>query len=255
MNPDKIACSGEGKYFIIVPLKRDNPHCISSVGEGVLCSCASDPQLLPTFGFGGKKKVWLNDGAVRWDRTHLRDSDFQPRADTMVISALRETPFGWELGQWLPGRHCRTDSSRTYKLEEKRFRFRGHFTTDDQRWHHSRAKSITGGVTACTEPQNFEEQRDCKAPESKVSVSWWKTLRSGLTEQLSQAGTTGCWLSPGCFAAHRAVARGCRRQELLDSNREDWRPRLTQFPKSLHPQQSGNFKSPFIISLKSYFNH
>lgn len=32
MNPDEIACPGEGKYFIIVPLKMDNPLCISFRG-------------------------------------------------------------------------------------------------------------------------------------------------------------------------------------------------------------------------------
>lgn len=55
--PDKIACPGEGKYFIIVPLKKENPLCISSLGEGVLCSCASDTQLLQTCSFRGKDLV------------------------------------------------------------------------------------------------------------------------------------------------------------------------------------------------------
>lgn len=54
VKPDEIACPGGGKYFIMVPLKKDNPFCISSLGEGVLCSYAFDPQLFPTFSFGGR---------------------------------------------------------------------------------------------------------------------------------------------------------------------------------------------------------
>lgn len=79
VNPDKIACPGEGKYFIIVPLKKENPLCISSLGEGVLCSCASDTQLLQTCSFRGKdlvikkkkKRVWLNDRAVLFNEAGL----------------------------------------------------------------------------------------------------------------------------------------------------------------------------------------
>lgn len=60
VSPDEIAWPGEGKYFISVPLKKDNPPCISSLGEGVLCSYASDPQLLLMFSFGvGGEITWF----------------------------------------------------------------------------------------------------------------------------------------------------------------------------------------------------
>ena len=46
--------------------------------------------------------------------------------------------------QGLRGRLYRTDSSKTHNGEEKRFRFRGHFTPDDHWWRHSGLKAPQG---------------------------------------------------------------------------------------------------------------
>lgn len=119
INPDKIACPGEGKYFIIAPLKKDNPFCISFRGRGVFCSRVYDPHMSSVLVSGeehGKGfvlfwSVWLNDKTVRKEGPLSSILELINKGITGVISWKLQaeatvseiSPAPWVVEEWWMG--------------------------------------------------------------------------------------------------------------------------------------------------------
>lgn len=161
--------------------------------------------------------------------------------------------------QGLPGGPCRADSRGAGILSVVDTRPAGDLLDSGATGYHSDdftpgPKASQGKSMLAQNPRTLEREGIAKLM-SPRSPFYSGGQRPGLIEQPSQAGSAR--VLPACrlLCSPQGCGQSLQAPGALESNREDQRPHLTEFPKALESSaQSGTFKLPFI-SLKGCCNH
>lgn len=161
--------------------------------------------------------------------------------------------------QGLPGGPCRADSRGAGILSVVDARTAGDLLDSGATGYHSDdftpgPKASQGKSMLAQNPRTLEGDGIAKLM-SPRSPFYSRGQRPGLIEQPSQAASTRVLPEYRVLCSPQDCGQSLQAPGALESNREDQRPHLTQFPKSLESSaQPGSFKHPFI-SLKCCCNH